>query len=287
MTLPLSMPMLKYGGAVLCALGLAWIVYKIQTQDTILNRYYRQYTTYLNRTLKLLFMEGSGEKIFVGQLVVVLASAGAAVWFSEPYVLVVTAAAMGGPAVFLARKRQEHIRALEGQADTLILGLANALKTVPSPAAALGSLIPVLPFPMKLEIDRLMKEIRVGSTLEQALVNMSARLKSPDLDAALSSLLIGLQVGGNLPQVLETTAATIREMARLQGVVRTKTSEARAQLWVLALFPFVISYGFISLDPDYFTPLQTTFVGSLVTAVALIFWLASLLTARKVLQVDI
>lgn len=282
-----EMMLLAYGGIALVVLGLGWAAYAASAGDTVLNRYYKQYTAHLNRSLKLLFMEGSGERIAIGQVAAFLVISGAGVWLDIPYWYVVAALVPVAPVVYLRRKRKEHIQRLEGQADALILGLANALKTVPSPSAALGSLAPVLPVPMRLEIDRLLKEMRIGSTLEQAILNMSSRLKSPELDAALSSLLIGLQVGGNLPIVLETTAGTIREMARLQGVVRTKTSEARAQLWVLALFPFVICYGFASLDPGYFAPLQDSLVGTLVTTVAVGLWLASLMTARKILKVDI
>jgi tight adherence protein B len=194
---------------------------------------------------------------------------------------------MLGPAYHLGRTHKKYIKQLEGQADGLILALANALKTVPSPTAALESIVVVLPQPMRQEIERLIKEIRVGSTLEQAILNMSSRLKSPDIDAALSSLLIGLQVGGNLPHVLETTASTIREMGRLQGVIRTKTADARVQLWVLALFPFGICWAFVLLDPTFFWPLEQTFVGNLVAAVAILLWLVALVTARRVLKVDI
>ena len=141
--------------------------------------------------------------------------------------------------------------------------------------------------PTKYEVDRILKEMRVGSTLEQAILNMSARLKSPAVDSALSALLIGLQVGGNLPSVLENTAATIREMGRLEGVVKTKTSEGRAQLWVLAVFPFAICAAFNFVQPGYFDPLQQSFAGYLVTSLAIAFWLAALFVARKVLKVDI
>lgn len=276
-----------YGGVLLTALGIAWVLYASVAGDTLLKRYYRQYIAHLDRQLKLLFLASSGSRIAAGQIGALLFVVVAGPWLDIPYWylgLIVIAAA---PVLILKNKHAEHVRKLESQSDGLILGLANSLKTVPSPASALAALAPVLPIPMRLEIDRLLKEMRVGSTLEQALLNMSSRVRSPDLDAALSSLLIGLQVGGNLPVVLETTAATIREMMRLQGVVRTKTSESRAQLWVLALFPFVICYAFIALDPGYFTPLQGSLVGTLVTAVAVILWLASLMAARKILKVDI
>ncbi len=283
----LTGPMLAWGGVALTALGVACVLYASVVGDTLLKRYYRQYTAYLDRQLKLLFMQGSGSRIALGQIgaAVLVALAGPLLDIPFWYSGLVLCAVM--PTLYLRQKHTEHVRRLESQSDGLILGLANSLKTVPSPAAALAAFAPVLPIPMRLEIDRLLKEMRVGSTLEQALLNMSSRIRSPDLDAALSSLLIGLQVGGNLPAVLETTAATIREMMRLQGVVRTKTSESRAQLWVLAVFPFVICYAFVALDPEYFTPLQSTFVGTLITSVAVVLWLASLITARKILKVDI
>jgi tight adherence protein B len=270
----------------LVMLGLGWLTYAALAGDTVLNRYYRQYSASLDRSLKLLFMRPVGPRIVLGQLLLafVLAGLGLLVDRYLYFGLIIVAL---GPVLYLKKLRTDHITRLEAQIDSLILGLANSLKTVPSPSAALSAILPVLPMPMKLEIDRLLKEMRVGSTLEQGILNMSARVKSIDIDNALSALLIGLQVGGNLPLVLENTAATIREMNRLQGVVRTKTSEARAQLWVLAIFPFAICFAFTMLDKTYFDPLQQTFVGSIVVTLALGLWLGSLMAARKILKVDI
>src|SRR5205085_2686286 len=150
-----------------------------------------------------------------------------------------------------------------------------------SAGAALQAIFPVLRDPTRQEIDRVIKEMRVGSTLEQALLSMSARIGSRSLDAAMSAVLIGIQVGGNLPQVLETTASTIREMNRLDGVVKSKTSEGRAQLWVLAIFPFALCFAFNWAQPGYFDPLQQSIVGYIVTTIAVMFWIAALLLARK------
>jgi tight adherence protein B len=288
MMLPIQTPLLKLLSIALIALGLLWVVTMTLSGETVFNRYYRQYVAHLNRYLKLLFIaDVTGERILAVQAIAIVVAAAAALLAGMPELYALVFLAAVGPVLYLMRRRQQHVKQLEEQSDTLILGLANALKTVPSPAAALAAVCPVLPQPMQLEIDRLLKEMRVGSTLEQALLNMSARIHSAEVDAALTSLLIGLQTGGNLPQVLENTASTIREMGRLQGVVKTKTSEARAQLWVLALFPFDICFAFASLQPDFFDPLQKTFVGTLITIVAVILWLASLMTARKILKVDI
>jgi tight adherence protein B len=279
--------LIKFGGQLLVALGVSWLIYAAFAGDTVLTRYYRKYTAQLDRSLKLLFMPAVGERIFLVQVLAACAVTALGLAVDLPYWYLGLVVVAFGPVLWVRNKRTEHITRLEAQLDTLILGLANGLKTVPSPSAALGSIVPVLPMPMRLEIDRLLKEMRIGSTLEQGILNMSSRLNSIDIDNALSALLIGLQVGGNLPAVLENTAATIREMNRLQGVVKTKTSEARAQLWVLAIFPFAICFAFTMLDSTYFDPLQTTFVGTLVITLALGLWLGSLLAARKILKVDI
>lgn len=278
---------LKYGGIVLVAIGVSWTAYAILFSETIFTRYYRQYTSYLDRNLKILFLEGSGTKIAAGQLVAMLVLPTLGFYLDVPFWYAAVGLAALAPTLYLHQKRQEHIKKVEAQVDNFILGFANSLKTVPSPSAALGALSPVLIAPTKMEIDRVLKEMRVGSTLEQGLLNMSSRLRSPNIDAALSAVLVGLQVGGNLPTVLENTALTIREMNRLDGVVKTKTSEAKAQLWVLALFPFGVLLAFNGVEEGYFEPLQGNMVGYIVTTVATLLWMAALLTARKILKVDI
>ena len=272
---------------VLVTLAVGYLGQLVARGDTPFTRYYRQYSARLDRSLRLLFLARSGRRVASIQLVLIAGLSVLGAFFDAGNAFGAAALVAVGPTAYLARARAGHIRLLEAQTDALLSALANCLKTVPSPAAAMTHIASVLPSPMRLEVDRVLKEMRVGSTLEQALLNLASRLRSAELDAALSALLIGLQVGGNLPRVLDATADTIREMQRLEGVVRTKTSDGRAQLWVLALFPFVISVAFGLLDPDYFTPLRDTLVGTLVAIVAFAFWIAGLALARKIVKVDI
>ena len=279
---------LKFGSLFLCFLGVASGVVFVLTGDGPLQRSWARYKNYLDGTLRTLFREGSANQIVSWQiglicavLVVELAVMDIPFWF----LIIPLIAVM--PALYLASERADRVKKLEEQVDSFILALANSLKTVPSPGAALQAVLPVLQNPTRQEIERVVKEMRVGNTVEQALVNMSARVRSRTVDAALSAVLIGLQVGGNLPVVLETTAATIREMKRLEGVVRTKTSEGRAQLLVLILFPFGIIGAFNWVQAGYFDPLQKTFIGYVIVTGAVFLWLAALLLARKILTVDI
>lgn len=278
---------LKIAGLLLLLLGVICFGSLLQDKEFLPVRLWNRYTLYLDRLLRFLFLPASGRKIALTQLGGVALLLAATVVVDVPYWYAMVAVIAAAPAVWLERAKRQRVELLEQQVDGFILALANALKTVPSAGAALQSVVPVLRDPTRQEIDRVLKEMRVGATLEQAILNMAARIGSRSLDAALSAVIIGIQVGGNLPVVLETTAATIREMNRLEGVVRTKTAEGKAQLWVLVAFPFGIVWAFSLVNPGYFDPLQKSFGGSVVIAAAVTFWLAAILLARKVLAVDI
>jgi tight adherence protein B len=76
-------------------------------------------------------------------------------------------------------------------------------------------------------------------------------------------------------------------MARLEGVVRTKTAEGKMQLWVLAVFPLLLILAINAINPGYFDPLTTSVIGYVFLFLAVLFWGGALIAARKILAVDI
>ncbi|MGH7330906.1 MAG: type II secretion system F family protein, partial [Polyangiaceae bacterium] len=145
----------------------------------------------------------------------------------------------------------------------------------------------ILTDPTRQEVDLCLKEMKVGSTLEQALIHMASRIGSRQVDTALSAVLIGRQVGGNLPKVLEQVATSLREMARLEGVLRTKTAEGKMQLYVLGALPLVLFMAMNYMFPGYFIPMTKSIGGQVVLFAAGIMWLSALVMARKILSVDL
>ncbi len=250
-------------------------------------RYAARYTASLERKLRPMFIFTPGRLIAYGQCAAMFLLLAAHVlmtiefWYVGMFFIAV------GPTAYIEQMRRKRVEKLEEQLDNFILALANALKTTPSIGAAFNSVAAVISDPMRQEVDLALKEMKVGSTLDQALLHMAARVGSRQLDSALSAILIGRQVGGNLPKVLETTASTLREMRRLEGVVRTKTAEGKAQLWVIALMPFGLLMGLNVLWPGYFDPLTKSLVGYMVIIACTSCWVASIVLARKVLNVDI
>lgn len=282
-----SATLIRGGCLVLAFMAAGLLGYAVASGETVLSRAYARYVAHLDRSLRLLYRPEVGRRIAIGQ-----ASAGALVVAADiasgvPLLPACLLAIAVGPELWLVRARARRVAALEEQVDGFVVALANALKTVPSPAAALQATTFILPQPTRQEIEQVLKEVRIGSTLEEALLAMSARVKSRWVDVAFSAVVIGLRVGGNLPAVLERTASMIREINRLLGVVRVKTSEGRAQLLVLAVFPLFVLVAFHVIEPGYFDPLQHSFVGQLCVAAASLLWVGSLLVARKIMAVDI
>ena len=278
----------KYGGVGLVFVGLfAAMVLVVGDAEGLPRRLWARYVVFLERKLRLMFIWTSGDAIATAQALAIAALAALAVLVDLPYWYAFAALVAAAPAVLIERMRRQRVEAIDQQLDGFLLALANALKATPSLGDAFTSVQRLIPPPLQQEVELAVKEMRVGSTLDQAVLFMAGRIGSRQVDSALSALLIGRQIGGNLPKILDTTAGSLREMGRLEGVVRTKTAEGKAQLWVLAVFPIVLMLAFNGVKEGYFDPLTQSITGYVVTALALVFWISSLVVARRILDVDI
>jgi tight adherence protein B len=284
----LRLRVLKLAGFSLLLLGLvAAITIVISDAEGLPRRLWAQYVVYLERKLRLMFVWTPGGQIATAQVAGMAVVMSLGVLIDLPYWYAFAALIAVAPAVVIERQRRRRVEAIENQLDGFLLALANALKATPRLGDAFGSVQRLIPPPLQQEVELAVKEMRVGSTLDQAVLFMAGRIGSRQVDSALSALLIGRQIGGNLPKILDTTAASLREMSRLEGVVRTKTAEGKAQMWVLAVFPLVLMVAFNAVKDGYFDPLTQSITGYVVIALGLGFWIASLVVARKILDVDI
>lgn len=279
---------LRWGSFLAVTVALFLATLQIASDETGLPyRYWRRYINYLESQLRSMFIFIPGRTIGVGQLMAVFVVLVGKITFDLPlwgaFIVLIAIA----PAAYIRYLRKERVTLIEDQLDNFILALANALKTTPSIGAAFNSCVAIVEDPIRQEVDLAIKEMKVGSSLDQALLHMASRVGSQALDSALSSILIGRQVGGNLPKVLESTANSLREMKRLDGVIRSKTADGRMQMWAIGAMPAVFVVSLSALWPGYFDPLTRDFTGYLIIAGISVCWVSAIVLARKVLAVDI
>jgi tight adherence protein B len=206
---------------------------------------------------------------------------GELLWLALPAVVIPIAQAV------LLLQRDRRVTAIEAQLDRFLVAMAHSLRANPALADALVSSTRLIGSPLKDEIDLVLREHALGTPLDRALAAMAGRIGSPIASSALATLRVARASGGDLSATLETSAAALREMARLEGVVRTKTAEARAQGVVIAVIPFPMFATLHAIDPRFLRPVLETSVGHIVLAVATLAWLAAVLAARRIAQVDI
>jgi tight adherence protein B len=279
---------LKLLAIVSATLGLGLVASTLASMpDTPMHRLYFRYTASLERRMRIMFIETKVLHVILAQAAAMLLALVLAIAFEAPLALALAVVAAVAPGMILERKRKQRVVAIESKLETFVLALANALRASPSPGRALALVQPVTAPPLDSEIELVLREMRVGSTLDQALGNLSARVRSFQLDAAMSCLLIGRQTGGNVPQILDGAAHTLREITRLQGVLRSKTAEGRAQANVLAVFPLALILGFEWMTPGYFEPLTQSTTGMFIMLLAFGMWVSSMVIMRRIMAVQL
>ncbi len=177
------------------------------------------------------------------------------------FVLVIAALAGLIPNLWLRRAEKKRKSALiEQLADTMAI-LASSLRAGYSFLQALDTVSKEIGEPSATEFQRVVAEIRLGRPVEDALIAMGERVDSDDLRWAVIAINVQRQVGGNLAEVLDIVAATVRERAYIRRQVQVLSAEGRISVGILSAIPFFLLIYIAIVNPDYIKPLFTTTPG--------------------------
>jgi tight adherence protein B len=158
------------------------------------------------------------------------------------------------PLVLKFRTRRRLRRFNDQLGDTLIL-LSNALKAGYSFPQAMASIARSAPPPMSEEFARATREVQLGVTTDAALQHMVSRINSDDLDLVVTAVQIQRVVGGNLAEIFDNIAFTIRERIRIKGEIRTLTAQARTSSYIITGLPIFLGLVLEAINPTYISPL--------------------------------
>ncbi|MCP4199920.1 MAG: hypothetical protein GY762_22480 [Proteobacteria bacterium] len=263
--------------------GVVWAA----EEDSTPGRLWHRYHGWWIGKLKPLSANPIFQTVPFWQSVVFPVLIGGAVFFNQPLVLALGAAVLVLPPWMLIRHRLKHQQALNQGLDSFLTILADSLATVPNLTEALRSILDHVGPPIKNEVLSVIKEMRIGVSLEDALANMAKKVRLPGFDAAVGAALLGKRTGGDLPDIFRRIAAAVREMARLEGVIQAKTAEGRCQAWVMGSVPpgllFILEY----VDPDWVAPLWGDPIGWALIGLAAVLEVTAIALIRKIMAVEI
>jgi tight adherence protein B len=230
----------------------------------------------------------SGEFVALTAVCALVGGVVAAIFLLNPnFVLLIAALAGLIPNIWLKRAEKKRKNALTEQlADTMSI-LASSLRAGYSFLQALDTVSKEIGEPSATEFQRVVAEIRLGRPVEDALVAMGERVDSPDLKWAVIAINVQRQVGGNLAEVLDIVAATVRERAYIRRQVSVLSAEGRISVGILAAIPFFLLIYISIVNSEYIKPLFTTTPGIiLVTAGGICMGLGIYIMTRMI-KIDV
>jgi tight adherence protein B len=181
-------------------------------------------------------------------------------------------------------RRAEKLR--EQLPDVLTI-MASSLRAGHSFLQALDTTAKEIAQPAATEFQRVVAEMRLGRGAEDALGALAERVGSADFKWAVLAVNIQREVGGNLAEILDNVADTLRERATMRRQVRVLTSEGRLSAWVLALMPFGIGLYMFATNREYIMLLFTEKVGLIMLIGAACLLVAGILWMRKIVDIDV
>ncbi len=191
-----------------------------------------------------------------------------------------------GPRFWLKRKKEKRISAFQRQLPDVLSLLVGSLRAGYGLIQAMQLVAQEMPSPSKDEYSRVVNETSLGYSLQEALAHLVERMESEDLLMVTTAINIQNEVGGNLGNILDSIAGTIRDRVKLQGDIRTMTGMQRGTGYMLAAMPFLVAVLLLFVNPEYMMQLFV-FPWYAIPIGAVISMGIGLLLMNKLTQMDI
>ena len=197
----------------------------------------------------------------------------------------IVAAALPFLHVWWKRKRRFD-QFLELLPDALEL-MSRALSAGHAFSEALHMVAEEMPEPIAGEFRKTYEEQNLGLSLKLALENLMERIPLLDLRMCVRAVLVQKETGGNLGEILEKVAYTIRERFRIMGDLKTLTTSSRLSAWLLCALPIFVAIAVTFMNPDYMAVLWKDQRGHYLIAAAISMQITGMLIVKKILNIKI
>ena len=163
-----------------------------------------------------------------------------------------------GPSVFVTWRKMKRRRQFADQLVDVITQIVGSLRSGYSLVQSLDTVSKQAPNPAGEEFMRVVREVQLGLPLSVALAHLAERIENEDLVMVITAINVNQQIGGNLAQILDTAAETIRERVRIKREIQVLTAQQTISGYVLVFLPIVLGALLMLINPTYqmqlFTP---------------------------------
>ncbi len=191
------------------------------------------------------------------------------------------------PKIRLNMAKNRRLKKLDGQLPDMLSMLANSLKAGFGLMQSLDLISKEMPHPISTEIQRVLQDINVGAATDEALANMAKRAGSADLDIVVTAMLVQQSTGGNLAEILEGVAHTMRERTRIKGEITTLTTQQMMTGYVIGGLPIFIGLAISVINPSYISLLFTETAGLVMLGGAFLLECFGIFLIKRILAIEV
>lgn len=191
------------------------------------------------------------------------------------------------PSIWLTQMRNRRVSRIELQLPIALNAMAKSLRSGTGLVQAIDYTGEQIGEPLGPEFQTTVRQLRLGGDSEEVFAALSARVGSPDLDIAITGIIIQRTVGGNLSEILTSVSKTVDERLKLLREVQVLTSRQKFTGNLIALMPVLVAIAFIFLNPDLGDLLINTTAGRIALAIGLGFEVIGIIAIRKLAKIEV
>jgi len=221
----------------------------------------------------------------VGFLVALLVAGGGLVGIAAA--AVAAAAGYLAPPFYVGFLQQRRLRQIEKQLPEALSIMSNALRAGFGFLQAMEAAARRLPPPLGPELARTLQDANLGASIEDSLRALVQRCYSYDLELVVTAVLVQREVGGNLSEILDNTAHTIRERERIRGEIKTITTMQRWEGNVAALVPIALAGILLLANRQYIGVMLEEPIGQVLLALAGVWQLIGIIVMRRIVAIEV
>lgn len=189
--------------------------------------------------------------------------------------------------LWVKRRKGSRRRKLEAQLVEMLQMLSSGLRAGFGLIQALDASAEQAPAPLSIELRRMLRDTAMGASVEGALEALNDRIGSPDFDIVITAIMIQRAVGGNLAEILDNVAHTMRERERIRGEIRTLTSQQRLTGYVIGGIPFGLGTAFMVISPEFTSLLFTDPLGRMMLTAGLVLEGMGFFVISKIVNIEV
>lgn len=191
------------------------------------------------------------------------------------------------PSVYVQVRKSRRREAISGQVVEMLELVSNSLRSGFAFVQSVEMAVKQLKPPIRDELETFVNDMSLGAKTEDALRALSERAGSVDIELMVTTILIQRTTGGNLSEVLDNVASTVRERERLQGDIQALTAQQRFTGLVLSVYPILLGLLFFLISPSLTSVLWEEELGRVLLLIAAVLQVMGFLTIRRILKLDV